>query len=58
MLVNSKFALLKISLELIPEMNTLVSSAKEILEFCNNRICNSIPRHIRKDLLTQMCDAT
>ena len=30
MLVNSKFALLKISLELIPEMNTLVSSAKEI----------------------------
>ena len=32
MLVNSKFALLKISLKSIPEMNSLVSSAKEILE--------------------------
>ena len=41
MLVNSKFALLKISLELIPEMNTLVSSAKDILKLNRKQLLKS-----------------
>ena len=41
-LVNSKFALLKISLELFPEMNTLVSSAKEILELYCKQLLKSL----------------
>ena len=42
MLVNSKFALLKISLKVIPEMNALVSSAKEILELNCKQLLKSL----------------
>ena len=50
MLVNSKFALLKISLELIPEMNTLVSSAKEILELNCKQLLKSFIYKINNNI--------